>query len=72
VLFVDDGSTDGTWEVIESLGTLALEELVLWAGIALLGLADMAVKVFAQALVIVGNYAISKWLVFGGGGGQGK
>ena len=54
------------------LGTLALEELVLWAGIALLGLADMAVKVFAQALVIVGNYAISKWLVFGDDGRQGS
>ncbi len=46
------------------LGTLALEELVLWVGIAKLGIYSMVVKVVAQVLVIVGNYVISKWFVF--------
>ena len=46
------------------LATLVLEELVLWAGIDGLGMPGMPVKIVAQVLVIVGNYVISKWLVF--------
>ena len=46
------------------LATLAMEEAVLWFGISILGCNDIAVKVVAQVLVIVGNYFISKWLVF--------
>lgn len=46
------------------LGTLGLEELVLWIGIDKLGIDSMVVKVFAQVLVIVGNYVISKLFVF--------
>ena len=46
------------------LGTLALEEVVLWFGIDLLGFNSMAVKIVAQVLIIIGNYVISKWLVF--------
>lgn len=56
------------WECISffagRLGTLALEELVLWIGIDCLGIHGMVVKVVAQVLVIVGNYVISKWFVF--------
>ena len=46
------------------IGTLLLEEAVLWVGIDLLGIGSMLVKVFAQVLVIVGNYYISKWFIF--------
>ena len=46
------------------LATLGMEELVLWLGIEVLHIHDIAVKVVAQILVIVGNYVISKWVVF--------
>lgn len=50
--------------LVGRLGTLVLEELVLRIGIDKLGIDSMAVKVFAQLLVIMGNYVISKWFVF--------
>lgn len=46
------------------IATLVLEEAVLWLGISVLGVSDIAVKVVAQVLVIVSNYFISKFLVF--------
>ena len=46
------------------LATLGLEELILWAGIDLLGLGSLPVKIVASVLVVVGNYVISKWFVF--------
>lgn len=46
------------------VGTLILEEAILWIGIELLGIGNMMVKVIAQVAVIVGNYLISKWFVF--------
>ena len=46
------------------LATLGLEELILWLGISVLGVSDLVVKRLAQVLVIVGNYLISKFLVF--------
>jgi len=46
------------------LATLALEEAVLWLGITILGVDDLLVKIAAQVLVIVGNYAVSKLFVF--------
>ena len=46
------------------LGTLAMEELVLFIGIDLLGMNSMLVKVVAQVLVVIGNYLISKFIVF--------
>ena len=33
-------------------------------GISVLGIGDLVVKIVAQVLVIVGNYVISKFLVF--------
>lgn len=48
------------------LATLGLEELLLWAGIDLLDLNSLLVKIVAQAAVIIGNYVISKFLVFAG------
>ena len=46
------------------VATLLMEEAVLFAGIRLLGGNELAVKVIAQILVLVGNYIISKLLVF--------
>ncbi len=46
------------------LATLGLEELILWLGISVLGVNDLLVKIVAQVLVIVGNYVVSKWIVF--------
>ena len=50
--------------VLGRVATLVLEEAVLWLGISVLGINDIAVKVVAQVLVIVGNYIISKRFVF--------
>ena len=44
--------------------TLALEEAILFLGIELLGLDSMLVKVVGQVVVVVGNYLISKLVVF--------
>ena len=46
------------------VATLAMEEAVLFLGITLLRGNAVAVKTLAQILVFVGNYVISKWLVF--------
>ena len=46
------------------IATLLMEEGVLLVGIRLLGGNEMAVKIIAQVLVLVGNYLISKFFVF--------
>lgn len=46
------------------LATLGMEEAVLFVGINLMHGGEMAVKIIAQVLVFVGNYLISKFLVF--------
>ncbi len=46
------------------LATLGMEELVLWLGISILGISALVIKIIAQLLVIIGNYVISKWIVF--------
>ncbi len=46
------------------IGTLVLEEMILWIGIEILGVNTMIVKVLGQIAVIIGNYVISKWVVF--------
>ena len=55
---------EATSFVLGRVATLVLEEVVLWLGISVLGINDIAVKVVAQVLVIVSNYFISKFLVF--------
>lgn len=50
--------------MIGRLGTLVMEEAVLWIGIDILDINSMAVKIVAQVMVIVGNYVISKFVVF--------
>ena len=54
--------------VLGRIATLVMEEAVLWLGISVLGVRDIAIKVVAQVLVIVGNYFISKRFVFRKGG----
>ena len=54
--------------MIGRLGTLALEEALLWLGIDILHNNSMIVKIVAQVLVIIGNYVISKFFVFRKGG----
>jgi len=44
--------------------TLGLEEGILLAGITLLKIFPLPVKIFAQILVLAGNYVISKLLIF--------
>ena len=46
------------------VATLVMEEAVLLIGIRFLGFPDLPVKIAAQVLVLVGNYLISKLLVF--------
>ena len=46
------------------VATLLMEEGILLLGIRLLHLNEMPVKVAAQVLVLIGNYVISKFLVF--------
>lgn len=44
--------------------TLVIEEIILAAGIMLLGFSELPVKIIAQVVVIILNYVISKWFVF--------
>lgn len=46
------------------LGTLVLEELVIFVGITLLGANNMVIKLLGQVLVIVSNYFLSKLWIF--------
>ena len=46
------------------LATLGMEELMLWIGIDLLHGNKLVVKIIAQIAVVIGNYVISKCLVF--------
>lgn len=46
------------------LGTLVLEELVIFVGITVLGANNMIVKFLGQVLVIVSNYFLSKLWIF--------
>ncbi len=46
------------------LGTLGLDMLVMFLGVSVLGLNDRIVKLVSTVLVIAGNYALSKWIVF--------
>jgi len=46
------------------IGTLIMEEIILWLGIEVLGIGSMIVKVAGQVAVVIGNYVISKYMVF--------
>ena len=46
------------------VATLLMEEVILFIGIRLLKQNEMVMKIICQILVLVGNYIISKFLVF--------
>ena len=46
------------------VATLLMEEAVLYVGIKILFMNSIIVKVFAQVLVVIANYIISKLFVF--------
>jgi putative flippase GtrA len=50
--------------MVGRLGTLVLEEAVLWIGIDMLKINSIVMKIVTQVLVIIGNYVISKFFVF--------
>ncbi len=47
------------------VATLLLEELILFVGINMLGIDKIVIKLIAQVIVLIGNYVISKFMVFG-------
>ena len=46
------------------VATLLLEELILFVGINMLGIDKVVIKLIAQVMVLIGNYIISKFVVF--------
>jgi len=48
------------------VGTLLMDMGIMFVGCTLLHFSDKIVKLFVQVVVIVGNYVISKFLVFTG------
>ena len=46
------------------LSTLGIEELLIFVFVTLLGCNSLLVKALAQILVLVGNYLLSKFLIF--------
>ena len=67
--WVFESKAENIWsEVVRFLGgrigTLVMEEIILWIGIEMLGIKSMIVKIIGQVEVVIGNYLISKWFVF--------
>ncbi|MDD6922546.1 MAG: GtrA family protein [Veillonellaceae bacterium] len=46
------------------VATLLIEEIILFIFVTWMGLGSVIVKLFAEGVVIVMNYCISKWVVF--------
>ena len=46
------------------VATLLMEELILFVGINMLGIDKVVIKLIAQVMVLIGNYIISKFVVF--------
>lgn len=67
--WVFESKTSNIWSeavrfVTGRIGTLIMEEIILWLGIEVLGIGSMIVKVAGQIAVVIGNYVISKYMVF--------
>ena len=67
--WVFESKTSNIWGeavrfVTGRIGTLIMEEIILWLGIEMLGIGSMIVKVAGQVAVVIGNYVISKYMVF--------
>ena len=71
-VWVFESRREGASAIVRELGvfaggrvaTLAMQELVFLAFHDLLQISEYIVKVIAAVLVVIGNYAISKWIVF--------
>ena len=48
------------------VGTLLMDMAIMFVGVTLLGFSDKIVKLVVQVVVTVGNYVLSKLLVFSG------
>jgi len=57
---------EATKFVAGRVGTLLMDMGIMFVGCTLLHFSDKIVKLFVQVVVIVGNYVISKFLVFTG------
>ncbi len=44
--------------------SLVLESLMLWVWVSLLGFDDLVMKIAAGIVVVIVNYAFSKWIIF--------
>ena len=50
--------------ICSRFATLFLDMFVMWIGVSVIGVNDKKVKIISQILVIIGNYLISKVVVF--------
>ncbi len=72
-IWVFEGYTENRKEFVQQMSgfflgrvvTLLIEEIILAVFISWLGMNSILVKTGAQIVVIVANYVISKWFVFG-------
>lgn len=46
------------------LSTLALDMILMWLLVSILGLNSMISKLFVQVIVVISNYILSKFLIF--------
>ena len=71
-VWVFESKREGVRAIARELGvfaggrvaTLAMQELVFLALHDMLHISEYIVKVIAAVLVVIGNYAVSKWIVF--------
>ena len=71
-VWVFESKREGTGAVLRELGmfaggrvaTLVMQELVFLALHDMLHISEYIVKAIAAVLVVIGNYAVSKWIVF--------
>ncbi len=50
--------------VVSRISTLLADMAIMWLGVSLLGFNDLLIKIISQIVVIVGNYILSKFIVF--------
>lgn len=50
--------------VCSRISTLLADMFIMWGGVSMLHLNDSVVKIISQIVIIVGNYLLSKYLVF--------
>ena len=50
--------------VVSRISTLLADMAIMWLGVSLLGFNDLLIKIISQIVVIVGNYILSKFIIF--------